>query len=852
MTTDLSISFYHYLCQKIGTPDIVKIRRLSYAICDYVSRFSGRDSLALFWRFVTRISSGSKAEGLDMKKSDLDMMHVLELLNIVEVPLDSCGLFSFLITTEYTKPGFVRLKRLNAGLPMLPLDKDWCKERDGHIFLSNFFATDLKSWNLLTGFDFNLITTPLSILEEWWYYDVPTNILVVLFRRHKMVSHRYLYTLFWCAICQHIGYKNIGIQEQSNKGQYKRYKTYLPWLVMGLQKDAITGWLCLASYHFSIDSYKTCLNLIDHILQKYGFRAPSDIETHIGHINSLELEAVKYGIMNPHDICRRHFVDVHGFNDSIKARPLKLKLDILDNLSIVTSPLIYTHFLRFMCCFHLHDSCGVKFALREIHRLRTGREISVHYCLGLAYYTLKEYSTALSFLIPFSEYLKSNPKHDCISLNSKSYQLNCQSVRIKDIKYSNKKIGECQLIYQYRFTAIFVKKLGTEEIVKVRRLSHAIWDYISPFTSRELMELFRRTMTRISSGSKAEGLDMKRSDLDTMFVMEFLNVVEDPLDRFGFFSFLISTGYTKPGFVRLKLLNSAIPVEHICCKENDGYVFLSSELVKKIAFSIVENNADVIIHGPCITTANEKTVSDFFATDLQSLKISEGFDYELINTPFRILDNILYPDVSLNTLFVLFSRHKLESHRYLYTLYWCAICQGIGHKNISIQERANKDQYKRYKTYLPYLIMGLQKDAISGWLSLASHLFTVDNYNTCLKLIDYILCKYCFEKSSYNGSYIGHTNNLELETVKYGGMNAHSFCRQHFVDLYGFIKIFGIRPLKLKLEILDSVYITSPIVYTYFLRFMCCFHLCDNSGVRSALRDLQRVQNHYTEVDYCL
>lgn len=120
--------------------------------------------------------------------------------------------------------------------------------------------------------------------------------------------------------------------------------------------------------------------------------------------------AIKYSIMNPHDICRRHFVDVHGFNDSIKARPLKLKLDILDNLSIVTSPLIYTHFLRFMCCFHLHDSCGVKFALREIHRLRTGREISVHYCLGLAYYTLKEYSTALSFLIPFSEYLKSNPK----------------------------------------------------------------------------------------------------------------------------------------------------------------------------------------------------------------------------------------------------------------------------------------------------------------------------------------------------------------------------------------------------------------------------------------------------------
>ncbi|XP_052071449.1 uncharacterized protein LOC127709826 [Mytilus californianus] len=627
MTTDLSVSFYHYLCQKLGTKDLVKIRRLCHAICDYVSPMNFRLFMTLFGRTITRVSSGSKAEGLNMKKSDLDIMYVIEMVNVVEDPLDRFGFFSFLISTEFTKPGFVRLKLHYSAIQV---ENNWCKERDGYVFLSSeqvkkipfsqmenhtdvilhgpcittaneshdmafclrskswisqaqnwvlrnrlwpscelvslivsygvlfvpigskdslnedlewrisfsvaekhliysfthiqllsyallkillkevienniflkgllcsyfiktfvfwvfeeedlsskpndllsyfnlligrlryfvkinflphyfipennlfenrfnseqqktlvdtltdiyqkgiycffdsetvsdFFRADLNSWKIVTGFDYELVKNPLSILKDSMFYDVSPNTLIVLFSRHKLVSHRYLYTLYWCAICQHIGHVQIGIPERSNKDQYKRYNTYLPYLVMGLQKDAITGWLCLASYFFSMNSFNTCLNVIDYILHKHCYGDTSDLESHIGEINSLELEAVKYGVMNAHSISRRHFVDVSGFSINIRDRPLKLQLDILDNFCFVSSPLVYTYFLRFMCFFHLGDYSGVRCALRDLQRRPSSRLSANEYCLGLAYYTLKEYHNALSILVPYSEFVKSN------------------------------------------------------------------------------------------------------------------------------------------------------------------------------------------------------------------------------------------------------------------------------------------------------------------------------------------------------------------------------------------------------------------------------------------------------------
>ncbi|CAG2197581.1 unnamed protein product [Mytilus edulis] len=56
-----SLNFYNYLCQKIGSEEVVKIRRLESTIKDIGD---------------VKVTSGSKGEGLNFKSSDLDLMYV--------------------------------------------------------------------------------------------------------------------------------------------------------------------------------------------------------------------------------------------------------------------------------------------------------------------------------------------------------------------------------------------------------------------------------------------------------------------------------------------------------------------------------------------------------------------------------------------------------------------------------------------------------------------------------------------------------------------------------------------------------------------------------------------------------
>ena len=58
---NISLLFYDYLCSVIGTKRVVQTRR---QICNAVDR-------VMYGKIGTVISSGSKAEGLDLKGSDL-------------------------------------------------------------------------------------------------------------------------------------------------------------------------------------------------------------------------------------------------------------------------------------------------------------------------------------------------------------------------------------------------------------------------------------------------------------------------------------------------------------------------------------------------------------------------------------------------------------------------------------------------------------------------------------------------------------------------------------------------------------------------------------------------------------
>ncbi|CAG2200224.1 unnamed protein product [Mytilus edulis] len=102
MTADMEVSktLYHYLCESIGTEEVVKLRRQYYASLDC---FMERND-------VTFISSGSKAEGLEMG-SDFDAMLLLPFVIVNEEPNDDLTIPNrFFMDTEDCNPGFTQIK----------------------------------------------------------------------------------------------------------------------------------------------------------------------------------------------------------------------------------------------------------------------------------------------------------------------------------------------------------------------------------------------------------------------------------------------------------------------------------------------------------------------------------------------------------------------------------------------------------------------------------------------------------------------------------------------------------------------------------------------------------------------
>ncbi|VDI49688.1 Hypothetical predicted protein [Mytilus galloprovincialis] len=75
-----SLKFYTYLCQNIGSEELVKIRRLAFTILDLGQSFGHKT-----------ITSGSKGEGLDMKGSDLDVMAINPLFKVYESEKRCCS-----------------------------------------------------------------------------------------------------------------------------------------------------------------------------------------------------------------------------------------------------------------------------------------------------------------------------------------------------------------------------------------------------------------------------------------------------------------------------------------------------------------------------------------------------------------------------------------------------------------------------------------------------------------------------------------------------------------------------------------------------------------------------------------
>ncbi|CAC5422709.1 unnamed protein product [Mytilus coruscus] len=98
---DDSLQFYEYLCQKIGSEEDVKARRITSIVCDIGN---GRSK---------QIRSGSSGEGLNLKGSDVDLMMIYSKCVVYEyyseIPVQNKKI-PLVMDPEDTQPCFTKLR----------------------------------------------------------------------------------------------------------------------------------------------------------------------------------------------------------------------------------------------------------------------------------------------------------------------------------------------------------------------------------------------------------------------------------------------------------------------------------------------------------------------------------------------------------------------------------------------------------------------------------------------------------------------------------------------------------------------------------------------------------------------
>ncbi|CAC5364318.1 unnamed protein product [Mytilus coruscus] len=107
----------------------------------------------------------------------------------------------------------------------------------------------------------------------------------------------------------------------------------------------------------------------------------------------------------------------------------------------------------------------------------------------------------------------------------------------------------------------------------------------------------------ITSGSFGEGLEMRGSDIDVMFVTKSIKV-HDKITPITFDSknthFSLMTDNSKPGFAMLRLISSPYPRMRNICEQFRGDKYLSNVLFKQNFL----NEISPVVHGPCLSDIN--------------------------------------------------------------------------------------------------------------------------------------------------------------------------------------------------------------------------------------------------------
>ena len=223
---------------------------------------------------------------------------------------------------------------------------------------------------------------------------------------------------FMSMICHDLVQLKPAVSVNRNKDKYKQYRRRLCYLTQNIHHDAVSGWLMLASFYYKMKQYNTAVYIISYALSKC---TPEKVY-YQDNVTDWQYELIKtrtvqsLGITN---ILKHFSVRFNTFTEQSTLIPEELELEVVNCLYFLP-PVVYSHFLLFLCHFHLNNVKQCDYSLRDLHLTISEGYFIGNYidrsnscnCLGVAYQLIGKRELAE---LAFRQSILINPTCNCAS-----------------------------------------------------------------------------------------------------------------------------------------------------------------------------------------------------------------------------------------------------------------------------------------------------------------------------------------------------------------------------------------------------------------------------------------------------
>ncbi|VDI02882.1 Hypothetical predicted protein, partial [Mytilus galloprovincialis] len=224
----------------------------------------------------------------------------------------------------------------------------------------------LKEVNYLNVDSLKLMLSPLMYLTNLSFRIDQSSwtkgVRPILSSKSSLIKS--IYSFYMSNMCSDIDHLLIFDGIHDNKSTYKQYKTCTSSLLLGTHNDAVCGWLRLATYFYRNDMYETAIYILQYSLLKC-----SQEKLYFGtNLSNINYELFHLDLFNRMTIIEKWKLIVMNrlqFNENSLSIPKEIQFEV-NVMPITIPPVVYTHFLRFLCHYHLYNINQCQQCLKDL------------------------------------------------------------------------------------------------------------------------------------------------------------------------------------------------------------------------------------------------------------------------------------------------------------------------------------------------------------------------------------------------------------------------------------------------------------------------------------------------------